>query len=435
MIHHSHFVATIAFTSSAVSHGRAQEDDTANHKEKNRQAQRKFRLRQKEKMKSSQRQLEELTGQMSRLMQEKAELEKRNRILEQVVKLNTNHEERLHCDAQIMSREQEMLLQELAEFVNLVETRSDLTVQDAKTWTMEQLVDTIFPRYVERVKGLLARIKEGDAAAAKQLDALLSLRHEHEKRRALFSVFYWAVYSWNRELLQSAPPPPSPSTWGHILDALVLTRLQEDSMLSARRHLLTRLQQVATERSQALSIIGLELLQTDKDKWHSCPAVQRLQMNFGEERAAVFTFLFSVCDETLTLQQEAILDAAAYPWCPDVWQICSVLHARRGPGEQDAAPPAGLNVDVPALQSLLPLNTAFRFLTSPLLARGLGLRLKRGILMDPFETVVPATAFPTPSIEVLRKMSLFDVHCGRYREQMFWDWAKEHLPHYVQLPH
>ena len=37
-----------------------------------------------EKMKDSQKQLEALTAQMGRLMQEKAELETRNRILEQV---------------------------------------------------------------------------------------------------------------------------------------------------------------------------------------------------------------------------------------------------------------------------------------------------------------------------------------------------------------
>lgn len=49
-------------------------------------------------MKESQRQLELLTQQMGRLLQEKAELETRNRILEQVVKLNVDHVEQLQTN-------------------------------------------------------------------------------------------------------------------------------------------------------------------------------------------------------------------------------------------------------------------------------------------------------------------------------------------------
>ena len=49
-------------------------------------------------MRDSQKQLEQLTQQMSRLMQEKAELETRNRILEQVVKLNVDHVEQLQTN-------------------------------------------------------------------------------------------------------------------------------------------------------------------------------------------------------------------------------------------------------------------------------------------------------------------------------------------------
>ena len=51
-------------------------------------AQKRFRQRQRERAKDS-------AAQMGRLMQEKAELETRNRILEQVVKLNVDHVEQL----------------------------------------------------------------------------------------------------------------------------------------------------------------------------------------------------------------------------------------------------------------------------------------------------------------------------------------------------
>ena len=60
--------------------------------------QKKFRARQKEKMRTSQKQLDELTRQVSVLLSEKSQLETRTRILEQVVYLNTNHEQMLHAN-------------------------------------------------------------------------------------------------------------------------------------------------------------------------------------------------------------------------------------------------------------------------------------------------------------------------------------------------
>ena len=49
-------------------------------------------------MKDSQQQLEALTQQMNQLMQEKTELETRNKILEQVVRLNVEHVDQLQTN-------------------------------------------------------------------------------------------------------------------------------------------------------------------------------------------------------------------------------------------------------------------------------------------------------------------------------------------------
>ena len=49
-------------------------------------------------MKDSQEQLQLLTQQMNQLMQEKAELETRNKILEQVVRLNVEHVDQLQTN-------------------------------------------------------------------------------------------------------------------------------------------------------------------------------------------------------------------------------------------------------------------------------------------------------------------------------------------------
>lgn len=51
-----------------------------------------------EKMRTTQKQLDDLTRQVSSLLSEKSQLETRTRILEQVVYLNTNHEQRLHAN-------------------------------------------------------------------------------------------------------------------------------------------------------------------------------------------------------------------------------------------------------------------------------------------------------------------------------------------------
>ncbi len=79
--------------------------------------------------------------------------------------------------------------------------------------------------------------------------------------------------------------------------------------------------------------------------------------------------------QMLTAQQEARLEAASFPWCPDFWEMTNLLAAKH----KQPPPPllTDLEVTGPALRPLLPLNAAFQFLTKPLMTRGLGMRLKR----------------------------------------------------------
>ena len=46
---------------------------------------------------------------------------------------------------EIMAREQELLLEEFTQFVGLLDGRTDLTVQHAKFWTMDELMESIHP--------------------------------------------------------------------------------------------------------------------------------------------------------------------------------------------------------------------------------------------------------------------------------------------------
>lgn len=66
-----------------------------------------------------------------------------------------------------------------------------------------------------------------------------------------------------------------------------------------------------------------------QEKLHSCPAVLELRKSLEAEREAVFYFLFTAVDETLTPAQEAYLDIRSYPWCPDIYAISELMAERR----------------------------------------------------------------------------------------------------------
>ncbi|KAL3131996.1 hypothetical protein ABBQ32_008620 [Trebouxia sp. C0010 RCD-2024] len=412
-------------------------EDPAGHREKNRVAQKKFRARQKEKMRTTQKQLDDLTRKVSSLLSENSQLTTRTRILEQVVYLNTNHEQMLHANQEIMAREQELLLEEFTQFVGLLEGRTDLTIQHAKSWTMDELMTSIHPKYVEQISRLASMCRhDATGAAGTDLEVLVSMRRDHEERRALFSCYYWAIYSWNREeVVTGGAKPPALSFWKTALSGLQLSPQQVSKVVRARRCLLDKLLKVGQERRRLLSALGLQLLQRPQEEWAQSVPLQRLQNNMGQERAAASAFLFSTIDEVLTSQQEAFLDSHSYPWCPDMWQMAQLLAG--GKAELDVKEhTADLDMSGVALKPLLPENTGFQLLIQPLKARGLGLRLKRGVLKNPYQTVLPAAAFPHPSIHELRPMTVFDVHCGRYRDVTFWDWVKANMPNVLSIvPH
>ncbi|KAL0026150.1 hypothetical protein WJX79_005406 [Trebouxia sp. C0005] len=380
-------------------------EDPADHREKNRVAQKKFRARQKEKMWTTQKQLDDLTRQQT-----------------------------LHANQEIMALEQELLLEEFTRFVGLLDNRTELTVQHAKAWNMGELMESIHSKYVEQISKL-AGLCQQDSTAAAELETLVSMRRDHEERRALFSCYYWAIYSWNREEMTTGGPPPSFSTWKAALHGLRLTGHQSAKVLTARRCLLEKLRKVGLERRQLLSVLGLQLLQTPQEKWAQSVPVQRLQNNLGQERAAASALLFSTIDEILTSQQEAFLDSHSDPWCPDMWQMAQLLAVGKAePDVKDST--LDLDMSALALKSLLPDKTGFQLLIQPLRARGLGLRLKRGVLKNSYQTALPAAAFPYPSIDQLRPMTVFDVHCGRYRNITLWDWVKTNMPNVLSIiPH
>ncbi len=80
--------------------------------------------------------------------------------------------------------------------------------------------------------------------------------------------------------------------------------------------------------------------------------------------------------QTLTPVQEAQLDVACYPWCPDIWNVASILAAKHGDDTPDTIRSDANNAVVPAA-SLVPQHCTAEMLALPLLAHGYGLQLKR----------------------------------------------------------
>ncbi|KAI8470482.1 MAG: hypothetical protein J3K34DRAFT_420654 [Monoraphidium minutum] len=341
---------------------------------------------------------------------------------------------------------------------------------------LHRMADGVFPRYISRLQSLLAACSGGSAgdlagagAAAEGVARLVLWRREHEDRRALFSHYYDAVWSLNWREAQSSGPPPPPDAWARLLPALQLTARQQESWAVARRELLQELHRVASEWGGVLQSLALQLLGVPRARWSGVPAVQALVTNLAAERGAVLAFLHRVVDETLTPLQEAQLDAASYPWCPDVWQLVTATAAatrppappesggdagdaggggKRGGGKRGAAAAAAAEGRLDAaleedpmsellrgfdkLQPLMPQLTAFQLLRAPTTARGAGLRLKRAMLIDPYRTVVPASAYTQPSAAELSAMSVLDAHCGAWQEVMLYDWLRDNQA-YLQL--
>lgn len=85
--------------------------------------------------------------------------------------------------------------------------------------------------------------------------------------------------------------------------------------------------------------------------------------------------------QTLTPVQEAQLDVACYPWCPDVWNLASILAAKHGDDTPDTIRSDANNAVVPAA-SLVPQHCTAEMLALPLLAHGYGLQLKRESVLE-----------------------------------------------------
>eukprot|EP00775_Hariotina_reticulata_P006223 gene6223-6460_t len=214
-------------------------------------AQKRFRERQKERMRQNEEQVADLTARLEQLEMEKARLESRGRLLEQMVALNMTHEARLHTNRKFMVHLQQLL-----------------------------------------------QLSSGNEAAAAEVNRLMLKRREMTDRHALFSHYHWVVWCLNKSEMEVAGlVTPPVETWAALLQQMKLSKSQAAAMAAARRSLLAELKNVAAEWQKILPTLALQLLQVPKQQWHTVTAVRSMVANLAAEREAVVAFLHTLLDE------------------------------------------------------------------------------------------------------------------------------------------
>ena len=69
----------------------------------------------------------------------------------------------------------------------------------------------------------------------------------------------------------------------------------------------------------------------------------------------------------------------------------------------------------PGLSKLMPLYTAYELLIMPLTCFGLGMYLKQGIILCPFQTVLSMHCYHLIDFDLLQRMTLFHAHYGFFQ--------------------
>ncbi|KAK9822304.1 hypothetical protein WJX74_004982 [Apatococcus lobatus] len=390
-------------------------------KQRARATQARFRLREKERRRMNEAKLRELGQQLQQMTLDKKHLEYSNRRLESALKHNDAHLVRLESHLGVRKIEQQICLESLARFVNSIDgIGTDLEALDViKQWPLRSL-EAFHLRYIGRLQQLLSiQIQPSEPHLAALL-SVIKARRLHLSTDPYFSSLYWASLCWNvHRQQQSGLQPPGRHIWAQLLTQLRLSPEQQEQMLAARKRLLHTLDAVGHARWDIIVQLGQAALELGRDNLAESPVVEALRQSLDNERTACSDFLYSVTDEVLTPQQEALSEVSSYPWHMDFLELCHILAGRHNlPMEL----PAGINrlqAKPSGLSRLLPLYSAYQLLILSLPCYCLGMYLKKGVILCPFQTVIPSKCYHLVDLDVLQRMNLFHAHYGQFEDTVF----------------
>ncbi|KAK9868761.1 hypothetical protein WJX84_009448 [Apatococcus fuscideae] len=348
---------------------------------------------------------------------DKAHLEYSNRRLETALKSNDAHLVRLNSHLGVRKIEQQMCLESLARFVNIIDGGGcdQASLDVIKQWPLRNLED-FYLRYLGKLGQLInvqGRPSDKHRAA---LTSVIQARRLHLSKDPYYSSLYWAGLSWNlHRQPQEGLQPPGRHQWAQLLTRLQLTAEQQQQMLTARQYLLHLLDTIGQTRWNIIVQLGQAALELPRESLPASPPAEALKENLEKERLACADFLFAITDEILSPEQEARCEVFSYPWHVDLLELCHILASRHGIPADLPDGVVYLQSRSPGLSKLMPLYTAYELLIMPLTCFGLGMYLKQGIILCPFQTVLSTHCYHLIDFDLLQRMTLFHAHYGFFQ--------------------
>lgn len=327
--------------------------------EKNRLAQRRFRERQKAKVQDLHRQIEELRTKVDSLEVENTSLQSQNSILEKVLVMRDEQIGVMQENSKILdvSREGDSDVDKVCQTaITLQALRGkvvQLTCDMLKNMTTDELMQ-LWQNYVTEISSALVEANSNSPEAMDRIDQLIGEVCMLCMRFAVLNPIACKMWSTRQYHLCESEEL---KRWQAVMSTLDMTKDQKVEVITLRKMLLQKLQQLVEERRKLnLTIqttlpsstvghrIALEYLKANQ-------AVVRLKEILRSEHNAMLDFVSTIVKKVLKPIQVARLMVQAYPSKPDLLAVASAVAIETGEDVR-VLPEPGKNL--PMLPSNLP---------------------------------------------------------------------------------
>ncbi|BDA49573.1 hypothetical protein COCOBI_14-1920 [Coccomyxa sp. Obi] len=339
--------------------------------EKNRTAQKRYRERQKEKMHDFERQVEQLSEQVTMLMREKASLETRNSLLERVVQLKDEQQQSDGYEGGLLNTQQLALRRAIADFHNIVHIRDPpITPQHVDILDQTFLLQ-LYNAYANELMQCMLSANADDPSSAGFLRMEQLVRGHQNVVLHLTRQDPKQLNEMVRELKKRQPPNPQ-EMWHKCVDAMKLDRQQRLSLVGLRNGLFERMASIIKQRRCIISHLEASMstpLSVSAGSNHhetfskalqaSDELKESLELEHKEVSQVVSAFHAS---DILTPLQIARATIEAYPYMKDVFGIMEVVAAEEG--EQSEGSFIASLMGQRNNGSLMPADSAFRMVSS-----------------------------------------------------------------------
>jgi len=326
--------------------------------EKNRLAQRRFRERQKAKVQDLHRQIEDLKGTVENLQLENTSLQSQNSILQKVLAMR---------DEQIsVMQEESKILDNASETDTDVEkvcrpatgvTLSALhgkvvhiTSDMLKKMKPEELM-RLWQEYVTEISSALVEANTLDPKALERIETLMNEVCMLCMRFAVLNPISCKMWTTRQYHLSEAEELKK---WEVVMSTLDLAKEQKREIVTLRKMLLQKLQQMVEERRQLNMTIQTSLPSStvghriDLEYLKANQAVVRLKEILRSEHNAMLDFISTIVKKVLKPVQAARLMVQSYPSKPDLLAVASAVAIESG---EDVTVPPEPSKPIPFLPS------------------------------------------------------------------------------------